>query len=188
MYRNWYEAQCTNNSKIKFYNATEGGVIINAMENITLQELIDKFDNINIQMDKNDRNMEDKIKILESLKNGLMKIDKEIISLKPYTEEAINLCYTINDDLSRHRKVDKLISKLDEFDIKILNISKVNEFLGITMQKTIKTITEGFEFKDETMHKSIVSSFKLYEAMKDSIDFNHYIIERALIKINKELE
>ena len=187
MYRNWYEAQCANNSKIKFYNATEGGVIIKAMENITLQELIDKFDDINIQIDKNDRNTSDKTKILENLKNGLIKIDKEIVSLKPYVEEAINLCYTINDDLSRHRKVDKLISKLDESDAKILTISKVNEFLGITMQKTIKTITEGFDFKDETMHKSIISSFKLYEAMKDSIDFNHYIIERALIKINKEL-
>ena len=187
MYRNWYEAQCANNSKIKFYNATEGGVIIKAMENITLQELIDKFDDINIQIDKNDRNTSDKIKILENLKNGLIKIDKEIISLKPYVEDAINLCYTINDELSRHRKVDKLIAKLDESDAKILTISKVNEFLGITMQKTIKTITEGFDFKDETMHKSIISSFKLYEAMKDSIDFNHYIIERALIKINKEL-
>ena len=187
MYRNWYEAQCTNNSKIKFYNATEGGVIIKAMENITLQELIDKFDNIDIQIDKNDRNTSDKTKILENLKNGLIKIDKEIVSLKPYVEEAINLCYKINDELSRHRKVDKLIAKLDESDAKILTISKVNEFLGITMQKTIKTITEGFEFKDETMHKSIISSFKLYEAMKDSIDFNHYIIERALIKINKEL-
>ncbi|MCZ9886270.1 motility associated factor glycosyltransferase family protein [Brachyspira hyodysenteriae] len=188
MYRNWYEAQCANNSKIKFYNATEGGVIIKAMENITLQELIDKFEDINIQIDKNDRNTADKTKILENLNNGLIKIDKEIISLKPYVEEAINLCYTINDELSRHRKVDKLIAKLDESDAKILTISKVNEFLGITMQKTIKTITEGFEFKDETMHKSIISSFKLYEAMKDSIDFNHYIIERALIKINKELE
>ncbi|AEM21181.1 hypothetical protein Bint_0552 [Brachyspira intermedia PWS/A] len=187
MYRNWYEAQCANNSKIKFYNATEGGVIIKAMENITLQELIDKFDDINIQIDKNDKNTSDKTKILENLKNGLIKIDKEITSLKPYVEDAINLCYTINDELSRHRKVDKLISKLDESDAKILTISKVNEFLGITMQKTIKTITEGFDFKDETMHKSIISSFKLYEAMKDSIDFNHYIIERALIKINKEL-
>ena len=187
MYRNWYESQCANNSKIKFYNATEGGVIIKAMENITLQELIDKFDNINIETDKNDRNIEDKTKILESLKSGLIKIDKEIISLKPYVEDAINLCYTINDELSRHRKVDKLISKLDEADMKILNISKVNEFLGITMQRTIKMITEGFEFKDETMNKSIVNSFKLYEAMKDSIDFNHYIIERALIKIDKEL-
>ncbi|WP_295159572.1 6-hydroxymethylpterin diphosphokinase MptE-like protein [uncultured Brachyspira sp.] len=187
MYRNWYEAQCTNNSKIKFYNATEGGVIINAMENIALQELIDKFDDININTDKNDRNTEDKIKILENIKNGLIKIDKEITALKPYVEDAINLCYTINDELSRHRKVDRLISKLDEADIKILGISKVNEFLGITMQKTIKTITEGFEFKDETMNKAIIGSFKLYEAMKESIDFNHYIIERSLIKINKEL-
>ena len=188
MYRNWYESQCANNKNVKFYNATEGGVIIKAMENITLQELIDKFDDINIQIDKNDRNTEDKTKILESIKNGLTKIDKEILSLKPYVDDAINLCHTINNDLSKNRKVDKLIAKLDESDAKILTISKVNEFLGITMQKTIKMITEGFDFKDDTMHKSIISSFKLYEAMKDSIDFNHYIIERALIKINKELE
>ena len=188
MYRNWYESQCANNKNVKFYNATEGGVIIKAMENITLQELIDKFDDINIQIDKNDRNTEDKTKILDSIKNGLIKIDKEILSLKPYVDDAINLCHTINNDLSKNRKVDKLIAKLDESDAKILTISKVNEFLGITMQKTIKMITEGFDFKDDTMHKSIISSFKLYEAMKDSIDFNHYIIERALIKINKELE
>ena len=187
MYRNWYESQCANNSRIKFYNATEGGVIIKAMENITLQELIDKFDDINIDIDKNDKNTEDKKQILENIKKGLMKIDEEILSLKPYVEDAISLCHTINADLSKHRKVDKLLSKLNEADMKILHISKVNEFLGVTMQKTIKMITEGFDFKDETMNKAIVSSFKLYEAMKDSIDFNHYIIERALIKINKEL-
>nr|WP_252831755.1 hypothetical protein [Brachyspira pilosicoli] len=55
------------------------------------------------------------------------------------------------------------------------------------MQRVIKSITEGFEFEDSNYDKSILGSFKLYEAMRDSIDYNHYIISRALIKINKEL-
>ncbi|WP_157147255.1 motility associated factor glycosyltransferase family protein [Brachyspira pilosicoli] len=187
MYRNWYEEQCKINSSKKFYNATEGGVIIKAMENITVDELLKKLDNINIEIDKNSEELNKKNEILLSIKTGLEKIDAEIIELKPYVLNAIKLCDEINSELKRHRKVDKLLEKLSESDIKILNISKVNEFLGVTMQRVIKSITEGFEFEDSNYDKSILGSFKLYEAMRDSIDYNHYIISRALIKINKEL-
>lgn len=187
MYRNWYEEQCKINSSKKFYNATEGGVIIKAMENITVDELLKKLDNINIEIDKNSEELNKKNEILLSIKTGLEKIDAEIIELKPYVLNAIKLCDEINSELKRHRKVDKLLEKLNESDIKILNISKVNEFLGVTMQRVIKSITEGFEFEDSNYDKSILGSFKLYEAMRDSIDYNHYIISRALIKINKEL-
>ena len=188
MYKNWYEEQCEKNNKIKFYNATEGGIIINGMENIKLEELIEKFNDIEINIDKDDRNIERKNEILIKIKNGLIKIDNEISKIKPYILNALELCEKINSELKRHRKVDKLLENLNEFDIKILNISKVNEFLGITMQKTIKAITEGFIFEDEKYDKSIVNSYKLYEAMKESIDFNRYIIKRALIKIDKELK
>ena len=188
MYKNWYEEQCEKNNKIKFYNATEGGIIINGMENIRLEELIKKFNDIEINIDKDDKNIERKSEILIKIKNGLIKIDGEISKIKPYVLNALELCEKINSELKRHRKVDKLLENLNEFDIKILNISKVNEFLGITMQKTIKAITEGFIFEDEKYDKSIVNSYKLYEAMKESIDFNRYIIKRALIKIDKELK
>ena len=188
MYKNWYEEQCEKNNKIKFYNATEGGIIINGMENIKLEELIKKFNDIEINIDKDDKNIERKNEILTNIKNGLIKIDGEISKIKPYVLNALELCEKINSELKRHRKVDKLLENLNEFDIKILNISKVNEFLGITMQKTIKAITEGFIFEDEKYDKSIVNSYKLYEAMKESIYFNRYIIKRALIKIDKELK
>ena len=188
MYKNWYEEQCEKNNKIKFYNATEGGIIINGMENIKLEELIKKFNDIEINIDNDDKNIERKNEILTNIKNGLIKIDGEISKIKPYVLNALELCEKINSELKRHRKVDKLLENLNEFDIKILNISKVNEFLGITMQKTIKAITEGFIFEDEKYDKSIVNSYKLYEAMKESIDFNRYIIKRALIKIDKELK
>ena len=188
MYKNWYEEQCLKYNQIKFYNATEGGIIINGMENINLEELIQKFNDIDINIDRNDRNIERKNEILINIKNGLIKIEGEISKIKPYILNALELCEKINEDLKRHRKVDKLLESLNEYDIKILNISKVNEFLGITMQKTIKAITEGFIFEDEKYDKSIVNSYKLYEAMNESIDFNRYIIKRALIKIDKELK
>ena len=188
MYKNWYEEQCIKNNKIKFYNATEGGVIIKGMENIRLEEIIEKYKDIDITTDKDDRNLERKNEILTNIKKGLIKIDSEISQMKPYVLNAIELCEKINSELKRHRKVDKLLESLNEYDIKILNISKINEFLGITMQKTIKMITEGFIFEDEKYDKSIVNSYKLYEAMKESVDFNRYIIKRALIKIDKELK
>ena len=188
MYKNWYEEQCLKYNQIKFYNATEGGIVINGMENINLEELIQKFNDIDINIDRNDRNIERKNEILTNIKNGLIKIEGEISKIKPYILNALKLCEKINEDLKRHRKVDKLLESLNEYDIKILNISKVNEFLGITMQKTIKAITEGFIFEDEKYDKSIVNSYKLYEAMNESIDFNRYIIKRALIKIDKELK
>lgn len=188
MYKNWYEEQCLKYKKNKFYNATEGGIKINGMENIKLEELTQKFNDIEINIDKDDKNIERKNEILIKIKNGLIKIDGEISKIKPYVLNALELCEKINSELKRHRKVEKLLENLNEFDIKILNISKVNEFLGITMQKTIKAITEGFIFEDEKYDKSIVNSYKLYEAMNESIDFNRYIIKRALIKINKNID
>lgn len=190
MYKNWFEEQCIKNNKIKFYNATEGGITINGMDNIKLEELIEKYNDIDIEVaaNKNDNDFKRKKEILINIKNGLINIDNEISKIKPYVIRAIELCNKINDDLKRHRRVEKLLENLNEYDIKILNISKVNEFLGITMQKTIKSITEGFIFEDEKYDKSIVNSYKLYEAMKESIDFNRYIIKRAIIKIDKELK
>lgn len=188
MYRNWFEEQCVKNNKIKFYNATEGGITINGMDNIKLGELIEKYNDIEVATNKNDNDLERKNEILINIKNGLIKIDNEISKIKPYVINAIELCEKINEDLKRRRHVEKLLENLNEYDIKILNISKVNEFLGITMQKTIKSITEGFILEDEKYDKSIVNSYKLYEAMKESIDFNRYIIKRAIIKIDKELE
>lgn len=190
MYKNWFEEQCIKNNKIKFYNATEGGITINGMDNIKLEELIEKYNDIDIEVaaNKNDNDFKRKKEILINIKNGLIKIDNEISKIKPYVIRAIELCDKINDDLKRHRRVEKLLENLNEYDIKILNISKVNEFLGITMQKTIKSITEGFIFEDEKYDKSIVNSYKLYKAMKESIDFNRYIIKRAIIKIDKELK
>lgn len=190
MYKNWFEEQCIKNNKIKFYNATEGGITINGMDNIKLEELIEKYNDIDIEVaaNKNDNDFKRKKEILINIKNGLIKIDNEISKIKPYVVKAIELCDKINNDFKRHRRVEKLLENLNEYDIKILNISKVNEFLGITMQKTIKSITEGFIFEDEKYDKSIVNSYKLYEAMKESIDFNRYIIKRAIIKIDKELK
>lgn len=190
MYKNWFEEQCIKNNKIKFYNATEGGITINGMDNIKLEELIEKYNDIDIEVaaNKNNNDFKRKKEILINIKNGLIKIDNEISKIKPYVIKAIELCDKINDDLKGHRRVEKLLENLNEYDIKILNISKVNEFLGITMQKTIKSITEGFIFEDEKYDKSIVNSYKLYEAMKESIDFNRYIIKRAIIKIDKELK
>lgn len=190
MYKNWFEEQCIKNNKIKFYNATEGGITINGMDNIKLEELIEKYNDIDIEVtaNKNDNDFKRKKEILINIKNGLINIDNEISKIKPYVIRAIELCNKINDDLKRYRRVEKLLENLNEYDIKILNISKVNEFLGITMQKTIKSITEGFIFEDEKYDKSIVNSYKLYEAMKESIDFNRYIIKRAIIKIDKELK
>ena len=188
MYRNWYEEQCSKYDNIKFYNATEGGVIIKTMENITLDEIINKYNDIIIDIDKTDKDLENKNNILIKVKEYLIKTNIEIDNISPYVDKAIELCNKINEDINRHRKVDKLLDELGSFDIKILNTTKTNSLLGITMQKTIKMITEGFDFEDDKYHKSIINSYKLYEAMKESIHFNKYIIQRALIKINNELE
>ncbi len=188
MYRNWYEEQCSKYDNIKFYNATEGGVIIKTMENITIDEIINKYNDIIIDIDKTDKDLENKNNILIKVKDYLIKTNIEIDNISPYVDKAIELCNKINEDINRHRKVDKLLDELGSFDIKILNTTKTNSLLGITMQKTIKMITEGFDFEDDKYHKSIINSYKLYEAMKESIHFNKYIIQRALIKINNELE
>lgn len=190
MYRNWYESECLKYKDIKFYNATEGGVIIKNMENVSLSYLIDNLKDINIDRYFELDRVHDCKNILSNIYNGLKKIDSDIMSLLPDVNSAIEICKNIEHDIEHHRKYDKLLLKLDLLDSKLMNVQRVNEFIGITMQKTIKTLTEGFDLdisSDNKELKAIRNSLKLYEAMKDSVDFNHYVIERALLKIDKRL-
>lgn len=187
MYRNWYESQCSNRADIKFYNATEGGVALKNMENITLKLLVDKLEDISINIPLNGDRVDYTKDILIEIFEGLKKIDSDILSLLPDVNNAIDICKAIEYDIARHRNVEKLLLKLDKLDSKLINASKANEFLGITMQKTIKKLTEGFDLDDSKEYKAIRNSLRLYEAMKDSIDFNHYVIERSVLKIKDEI-
>lgn len=191
MYKNWFIAHSKKNSNTKYLNATEGGVIIPTMENITLQSFLDSYKDIdiNIPLNSSSCSEEEKIKIASSLQADIKKIDSEIYILKDDIMHAIELSYELKRDIERHRKVDKILKALEVLDKKLMVIASANAFISVTMQRTIKKLTEGFDLDEEAPKelKAAANSIKLYEAMLDSIEFNHYIMTRALTSIEKML-
>ena len=191
MYRNWYEKECLNNSDIEFINATEGGVVIKAMRNDTLDNLITELPelDINTSILGDDIDEDKKQEVLNNFYIGLKKIDEDIVAITPLPEEGIKLSIELENLIKHHKDISKVVSRLNEIDAKLLNITSVNKFISITMQKTIKMLTEGFDLDDsvEKEYMAARNALKFYEAMLDSIKFNHYIIARALKRIESTL-
>ena len=184
MYRNWYENYIKDNSDVKFFNATEGGVHIKNMENITLDEVMSKFDNNNIKIEKEVDSISEseKTSMKEGLHNRLKNLHSEIISMKPSVLESIKLANEFEYAIKHHKNTTKIVSKLNELDYKLMNFTRTNDFISIVMQRTIKLLSEGFDLDDtvESEYKVARNSLKLYEAILDSIEFNCYVIERSM--------
>ena len=184
MYRNWYENYIKDNSDIKFFNATEGGVHIKNMENITLDEVMNKFDTNNIKIEKEVDSISEseKTSMREGLHNRLKNLHSEIISMKPSVLESIKLANEFEYAIKHHKNTTKIVSKLNELDYKLMNFTRTNDFISIVMQRTIKLLSEGFDLDDtvESEYKVARNSLKLYEAILDSIEFNCYVIERSM--------
>lgn len=187
MYRNWYEKHIAAAAKeIKFYNATEGGIIISGMENMTFDNVIKNFTKkIDIPFETSSSssrvNKEEELKIAKTISSKLTEIDKDLAKLAPYLEKALILSENLVSDLKRKRKVDKTLSELEKLDNVILS-GATNDYIGITMQKTIKMITEGYDL-DESEDKEVriaQNSRKLYEEIEKAVSFNRYIISKAL--------
>ncbi len=190
MYRDWYEKHIEANKDVKIYNATEGGISIKGMENTTLGEVAKTItENIDFSLldcSAKASSVDDskKAEISSKLKNELRKMEESMTDIVPIIDKCVELSEKLVADVKRHRKVDKILKELNELDRKILNFTSINSFISLTMQKTIKLITEGYDLADDTENlnkdeKNALNSFLLYTEIKKSIEFNIYILKRC---------
>ncbi len=195
MYRAWYENHIEANKNVKVYNATEGGVNIAGMENITFDEVCSRLLTDDIDLSFIDFSYsascvgaEKKIEITKSIKKELDSIISDIKNISPTIESAIEISEKLVADVKRHRNVDKILMELDKLDKKIFNFTSLSPFISLTMQKTIKLITEGYDLADESIEdkniKNALNSSLLYKEIKKSIEFNVFVIERAISNLS----
>ncbi len=190
MYRDWYEKHIEANKDVKVYNATEGGISIKGMENTTLEQVAKTIaGSIDFSsLDRSDKasSVDDnkKAEIALSLEKELKKIEADMDSIMPTVDKCVELSEKLVADVKRHRKVDKILKELSELDAKLFYFTSLSSFISLTMQKTIKLITEGYDLADESEdlskdEKNALNSFLLYTEIKKSIEFNVYIFKRC---------
>ena len=192
MYRDWYIKHIASHENIKVYNATEGGINLDGMENITFDEIAQKitekidFSILDFSYEGSCITNEQKIKTGNYLKTELEKMDEGMKDILPTIEQCIEISQNLVDDVKRHRNVDKIIATLNKLDEKIFNFTSLSPFISLTMQKTIKLVTEGYDLTDDNDKsldkdmKKAMNSFILYTEMKKSVEFNRYIINRSI--------
>lgn len=110
---------------IKFINATEGGALINGTENKTLKETLENINynlaNSNIVEEKSHKNINVKNRIINSIKNIILNINKinkltiEILDLLTKAEQSIKF------DLKNKQDI---FIKLEKLEKKYTNIEK----------------------------------------------------------------
>lgn len=193
MYRDWYEKHIEANKDVKIYNATEGGISIKGMENITLEQvgktILEDIDFSSLDRSKKASSVDDskKAEISSKIETELRKMQDDMNAIMPTVDKCIELSDQLVADVRRHRKVDKLLSELNKLDVKLFNFTSLNSFISLTMQKTIKLITEGYDLADDAENlsrdeKNALNSFLLYNEIKKSIEFNIYILNRCNLK------
>lgn len=189
MYKNWYENHIKENTIPKYINATEGGVVIKGMENQTLKEVIATLPDLKIDiytfLGNKLNKAENEKTIAENILIRLKEIDKNILLLKPLSQKALSKSKELIVALKLKKPVEIFLTELYEIDKKIAFLNSQNDFISITMQKAIKTVTEGVtpDSEQEKEFLGAYNSLHLYEAIYESVEFNHYIIGRALNKL-----
>lgn len=177
LYRKGMEKIISQHPEIKFINATEGGARMKGTEEMTLSDVIKKYNGCTIEELKNksvDSRISNKIaeKTHEMYEN-LKKIRKETKKAIKYTEDLEK-----NINLNRMNKVSELLRKLGDIDEYIKE--KINSFLII--QSLLYPIVYAILTKRDTQEE-----VNKKEKIKNIINQNNILYNTITQVIEKTL-
>jgi len=195
IFLNWFEKH----KDSKLINATFDGAYING---ITHQDTVKiEFPELKENIKLKIKNIFNSEKISQEKKDiDIKKFDqktnlmlKEIEQIIPELKKAITYSETLFNEISNktndQSKINYSLKKLDEIDKKIGSFSNIKDMIGITMQRVIHTINEGYdidsEFKDFTEDEQVAKkSIYLYNGFLKGANFN----KKILSKLNTTLK
>lgn len=189
IFLNWFE----NKPKYGLVNLTDDGAYIKNVEHLDkdkitfnvevdfdklIQNIYDNHYN-NVSHDKV-LNKEKILKKIELMINEVDALNERLLTASVVSEELFE---KIKNRSSDKQRIGILVDKLDRIDEYIKSRTGVKDMIGLTVQKVIHTITEGYDIPDADENlsedaESVRRSVFFYKGMKDGVDFNCKVLLR----------
>ncbi|MCK4776988.1 MAG: DUF115 domain-containing protein, partial [Actinomycetia bacterium] len=211
VFRNWFEGKIAEyrTEGIRVFNVSEGARINGALQ-AELSE-IDKYSNLDnsetlplpehstyrdmLNM-KITRSIRESVKpaedeIIKKLKLKFRNISIELEELGRSVQKGVRRSKELYENIrgGSKKRVGELVKELDRIDVRIKEKKDVLGFISVTIQKTINRILEEYddhlsdEERDNKDLKVGRQSVILYEALKESINYNLKLVNKLLEKI-----
>lgn len=189
MYREWFEKYVAAKPGMKFYNATEGGVNVSGMENVTLASLVELFPDrdIDIASVLHDAraDAQEAARIRSEIIDGFGVIRKEIRSMRRLAETGLSITEKLERGVRAGSDVSGMVNELNGIDERISSLNEAKPFVSVTMQRVINYIKEGYVFDEKTPEKlkPVIASRELYKEIIRSAAYNDDLIEMGVRKL-----
>ena len=175
IFKNWFEKHADK----KLINATADGVVLSGITHA-------EADTIDLGNEKDVPGIISMIyssapggdEHIEAVKNRFERIFNELDSYLERTSKARVISQKLIEAVkkSNHAEIRRIIPKLDELDSYLESRKTVCDIIGLSMQRTIHTVTEGYENDNEKNlsddMKVALKSHRMYGAMEESLRFN----------------
>ncbi|MEK6796278.1 MAG: 6-hydroxymethylpterin diphosphokinase MptE-like protein [Spirochaetota bacterium] len=191
MYREWFEKYAAAKPGVKFYNATEGGVALNGMENITLASLAKTLPDRDIDFETVSANARadtaTEAAIRREIIDGFSAIRKEIRTMRRLAEDGLSITDKLEHGVRHKHNVAGMVRSLNTIDERIGELHEAKPFVSVTMQRVINYIKEGYAFDEHTPEelRPVIASRELYKEIIRSAEYNDDLIEMGIRKLSK---
>ncbi len=176
-YITWLEKHFKQDSNLNIINATEGGIKFEHIRHDSLENVLKDYSgykkeiNINLISEDYEKNSNFFLKEIDIL------IEK-LPELRTLSDKAYNLSNKLIKQYKNKKKLSNvLLKELDLIDEKLASFEST-EIIGLSIQKVISQISEGFdhqlseEERNSDELKALKYSSVLYEGIRDSADFS----------------
>jgi len=184
LYKSWFEDQIQY-TKSKVINATEDGLHIEGIEDISLKEVMEKLKNkrlkSEIDIDKNHENNTKKQNILNFIEyltivyDNLQNLKISVTHGKSISKRLLKF----NDNAL----VEKMKKELDKIDKEIMSYNEENLLIGMVIQSSINDVFK--KANNRVTNEAIVNSYKLYSSLEDGTDFLSKLIRSTIKRMNE---
>ena len=181
IFKNWFEKH----NSLSLINASSDGVILNGIKHADANDIkLDCKRDLKSLINEIYKSAPDGTIYLNEVRDKFERIFNEIESYYERTckakENSEKLVLAIKTD--SQNEIRHLIKKLDELDNYLESRKTVCDIIGLSMQKVIHTLTEGYETEDDRHKpenlKIAERSAYMYKAMEESLKFNLRLAEK----------
>ncbi len=133
--------------------------------------------------------------LLQEIENVMKELNEILKNIDKGSEYAEELYLLLSDHIihkkPRNEKIDELLMKLDETDKSFQSNGKMSNILSLAIQRTINEVMHNFDTRlseTEKEHDELRiarQTIMLYEAIKDSCDFNLHQFRKLINRFNK---
>jgi len=192
IFLNWFEKQSSDG----YINATRKGSFISGARHLRDDEIeLPPSDNISTRIrDLFERSMISEEKKASMMTEASSRVGSMIRGAHALSEKLTRavklsdeLCVIMSKDKRDSGKVSYILGKLSEIDRDLETMGSVKDMVGLTVQKVIHTITEGYDAGSDGAnspdHAVALRSRFLYNGLREGCEFSIRILTRVSTRL-----